>query len=121
MVFMLPVAAETVRLVSRTSRPSDVIGPFVDDRRRLGVLVGQVSLFDGKARVGLTDHLDKADLSGWDVLENSNSRWTNGDAVLPVSSTPRSGLRLLSLQILASGPYLMDLSAHASDKQALNG
>lgn len=121
MVFMLPVATETVRLVSRTSRPSDVIGPFVDDRRRLGVLVGQISLFDGMSTVDLTDHLDKADLSGWDVLENSACRWTNGDAGLPVDGAPRSGLRLLSLQILASGPYLVEQDMSVSGRQTLNG
>ena len=40
--FMLPPNTESVRIVSRSSRPSDVIGPFVDDRRYMGVAVADV-------------------------------------------------------------------------------
>ena len=42
--FMLPPDTQSVRIVSRASRPSDVIGPFVDDRHRMGVAVSD----DGK-------------------------------------------------------------------------
>ncbi|MFT9026806.1 Hint domain-containing protein [Acetobacter indonesiensis] len=103
--FMLPVGVESVRVVSRTSRPSDAIGPFVDDRRDLGVLVGDVSLFDGAAFQNLTSHLDQADLDGWDVVEASACRWTNGNALLPLGAAENANFRLLTLKILAAGPY----------------
>ncbi|WP_244877689.1 Hint domain-containing protein [Acetobacter cibinongensis] len=109
--FMLPAGVETVHLVSRSSRPSDVIGPFVDDRRSLGVLVGQVSLFDGNVSKAFDTHLTQDDLSGWYGLEAS-CRWTNGSAALPLGKIDENGLRLLSVQILASGPYLL-----AADKE----
>lgn len=109
--FMLPVGVESVRIVSRTSRPSDVIGPFVDDRRDLGVLVGDVSLFDGAAFQNLTYHLDQADLDGWAAVEASACRWTNGNALLPLGTSENANLRLLTLKVLAAGPYLLKIAA----------
>lgn len=43
-VFMISADVKSVRIVSNASRPCDVVGPFVDDRRTLGVLVGDVKL-----------------------------------------------------------------------------
>ena len=34
-VFSLPDGVSDVRILSRTSRPCDVVGPFLDDRRDL--------------------------------------------------------------------------------------
>ncbi|WP_252354115.1 Hint domain-containing protein [Acetobacter sp. P5B1] len=103
--FMLPATVETVRLVSRASRPSDAIGPFVNDRRSLGVLVGKISLFDGKIQKAVENHLVQDELSGWHGLEAA-LRWTDGNAVLPLGETKRKSLRLLSVEILAAGPYV---------------
>ncbi|MFT9446233.1 Hint domain-containing protein [Gluconobacter japonicus] len=109
-MFMIPANVATVRLVSRTSRPSDTIGPFVDDRRDLGVLVGEVSLFAARQTTNLTTHLSIADLSGWHGLESSTYRWTDGNAALPLQShvTLNRDPSVLSVQIVSSGPYLMD-------------
>ncbi|NHO30924.1 hypothetical protein GOB82_12950 [Acetobacter farinalis] len=104
LTFMLPRGVESVSLVSRASRPSDVIGPFVDDRRQLGVLVGQITLFDGKTTRALTEHLKQAELSGWYGVENSG-RWTNGRAIVSVGLAGYAGLRLLTIEVLAAGPY----------------
>lgn len=109
-MFMIPANVATVRLVSRTSRPSDTIGPFVDDRRDLGVLVGEVSLFAARQTTNLTTHLSIADLSGWHGLESSTYRWTDGNAALPLQRhiTLSRDPSVLSIQIVSSGPYLMD-------------
>nr|WP_231875026.1 Hint domain-containing protein [Gluconobacter thailandicus] len=120
-MFMIPANVATVRVVSRTSRPSDVIGPFVDDRRDLGVLVGDISLFAARQTVNLTAHLSVADLSGWHALESSAYRWTEGNAALPLQS---GGVffresSVLSIQVVSSGPYLTeDQSSHADLRQA---
>ncbi|MCX2561915.1 Hint domain-containing protein [Acetobacter farinalis] len=103
--FMLPASVDTVRLVSRTSRPSDIIGPFLDDRRALGVLVGKVSLFEGDTTRSITAHLETPDLHGWHAQESTLSRWTNGHAVLPLGKRASRGFGMLSLEILAAGPY----------------
>ncbi|MCW2267152.1 autotransporter passenger strand-loop-strand repeat protein [Gluconobacter cerinus] len=109
-MFMIPANVESVSLVSRTSRPSDTIGPFVDDRRDLGVLVGDVSLFASRKTVNLTAHLSLPHLAGWHGLESSRYRWTDGNAALHLQdgSTVGRNPSVLSVQIVASGPYLME-------------
>ena len=119
-MFMIPATAATVRLVSRSSRPSDTVGPFLDDRRSLGVLVGDVTLFASRQTINLTTHLSVADLSGWYGLESSLYRWTDGDAALPLQTGSVFGREpsVLSIQIVSSGPYLMDAPApHAELRQ----
>lgn len=107
-LFRLPEACEAVSIVSRISRPCDVIGPFVDDRRRLGVLVGKVQLFreDG-SRADVTAFLSASQQDGWDVQEASPCRWTNGKARLALPEQASKGeVLFLSIEILAGGPYL---------------
>ncbi|WP_080504714.1 Hint domain-containing protein [Gluconobacter oxydans] len=104
-MFMIPSDVTSVRIASRTSRPSDTIGPFVDDRRHLGVLVGEVSLFDSRQTRKIDTHLTDADLAGWDVQEASPCRWTNGSALLPLGERQPNTVGMLAIQILAAGPY----------------
>lgn len=115
-LFMIPADVSSVRIVSRASRPSDAIGPFVDDRRSLGVLIGEISLLEATHPKTITAHLTTPDLGGWDVEENMPCRWTNGDAILPLGNRKPQSLALLSVQILAAGPYLA--TQPASNSQA---
>ncbi|WP_250698527.1 Hint domain-containing protein, partial [Acetobacter pasteurianus] len=55
--FMLPANTQSVRIVSRASRPADVIGPFVDDRRQMGVAVADVHFITAKKLYPITAHL----------------------------------------------------------------
>ena len=106
--FMLPANVQSVQIVSRTSRPCDVEGPFVDDRRQLGVAVGHITLRDARNVVDLSEHLQNQELPGWYALEqNGTARWTNGNATLDLNARPASGIRMLSMQVLAAGPYLV--------------
>jgi len=114
-MFMIPSGITTVKIVSRTSRPSDTIGPFVDDRRSLGVLVGDLTLFDSGATTRIDAHLLQADLDGWDVQEASPCRWTNGNATLALPARQADSLGILAVQILAAGPYLVTDSVVAAD------
>ncbi|GBQ29380.1 hypothetical protein AA0472_2978 [Acetobacter estunensis NRIC 0472] len=104
-MFMIPSNITSVRIASRTCRPSDTIGPFVDDRRHLGVLVGEVSLFDSRQTRKIDTHLTDAGLLGWDVQEASPCRWTNGNALLPLGKRQPNTFGMLAIQILAAGPY----------------
>ncbi|XAO70639.1 MAG: hypothetical protein AAYR33_06020 [Acetobacteraceae bacterium] len=45
-VFKVPRYVEKLHIVRRVSRPCDVIGPYVDDRRMLSVLVGEIHLIE---------------------------------------------------------------------------
>ncbi len=105
-LFSVPGGAKTLRLRSRTARPSDVIGPFVDDRRALGVAVGEIIAGSGGALVGIDSHLTDASLEGWHAPEGQ-TRWTNGNAILPVAVPEAANETLLvSVQVLAAGPTL---------------
>ena len=107
-LFMLPAGVESVVLMSRASRPCDVIGPFVDDRRQLGVLVGEIVLTEGNDLRHITMHAEKFDMSGWHGLEGGPARWTNGAASLPLSRRAPSDIASLSVQICQAGPYLAE-------------
>ncbi|MCX2564810.1 Hint domain-containing protein, partial [Acetobacter thailandicus] len=103
-LFMIPAGTASVTLMSRTSRPYDVVGPFIDDRRVLGVLVGMVTLLEGAASIVVDTHLTQEELAGWHCTESSRTmRWTKGDAALPLGLS--SEMRVLSVEVIAAGPY----------------
>lgn len=106
-IFILPAAVESVRIMSRSSRPCDTIGPFVDDRRNLGVLIGKISLFNNQTTMTIDHHLKEKDLFGWNNLEPSSCRWTNGNAYLSLQNFSTELKKIMIIQILASGPYIV--------------
>ena len=82
-LFQIPAGMRAMRLLSRAAVPAEVIGPFIDDRRGLGVLVRAVILWNG-----LHDTTIRAadlDLAGWHSAE-ADARWTDGDAALDLPS-----------------------------------
>ncbi|GEN14292.1 hypothetical protein NCH01_07230 [Neoasaia chiangmaiensis] len=107
-LFSLPSGIEHVQLVSRTAKPSDAVGPFVDDRRELGVLVGNVTLFDSGASYKIASHLRDPILSGWHGLESDRCRWTTGHARIQLPSRLSDDIGMLAIEVLAAGPYLID-------------
>lgn len=119
-IFQLPASVQSVVIRSRTARPCDIIGPFHDDRRNLGVLVGQILQFVSGEIVDYDRHLSDCEMSGWHDYAGGASRWTSGDAFLFVADSLGEEHRLVSLELLAGGPYLCadedaagDLSANA--------
>ncbi|POF62826.1 hypothetical protein CFR73_11090 [Novacetimonas maltaceti] len=106
-MFMIPTGVQSVRIVSRTSRPSDVIGPFVDDRRQLGLAIGTVTMFEAAHCHALTPHLCEQALDGWHALEREDMRWTSGNALLPLGPRHPNSAALLAIQIREKGPYLV--------------
>lgn len=107
-LFMIPSAVTSVRLVSRSSRPCDTVGPFVDDRRQLGVCVGDVTFYDSGKSICLSAKKSESDLAGWYPVEEGNIRWTNGNAVLPLGERSANSLGMLAIEVLAGGPYLLE-------------
>ncbi|MBE7211365.1 MAG: Hint domain-containing protein, partial [Gluconacetobacter diazotrophicus] len=79
--FVLPPGALAIRLLSCSTRPSDVVGPFVDDRRRLGVAVERLVLRDDGDETVLTVEAAALGGTGWHDLEG-RARWTDGSACL---------------------------------------
>lgn len=105
-VFMIPTGVKSVRIVSNASRPSDVVGPFVDDRRYFGVAVGEITMFEGRGSQNLKVHLTDKELAGWNTLEWEDTRWTSGNALLPLGERHPNSVALLAIQIKKAGPYL---------------
>ncbi|GBQ86514.1 Hint domain-containing protein [Asaia krungthepensis] len=99
MIFHLPPDLDEVRLRSRASRPAIAEGPFVDDRRDLGVLVGDVHIWDSNGMTRLDAHLCDEMLEGWYGLEEAPARWTGGNARLPLGARSFSAPGVLGITI----------------------
>ncbi len=106
--FVVPGNIGAVYLRSQTARPSEIVGPFVDDRRELGVLVGRIGISEGRRRLMSTRHLTEAALPGWHGLEDqAGCRWTTGQAALPVDLSWSEGRPVfLDIEVISAGPYL---------------
>ena len=81
--FVLPTLVARARLVSRSARPCE-LRPWIEDHRRLGVMVSQMMLYREAEREPIP--LDHPRLShGWWDVERDHGvlwRWTDGDAVI---------------------------------------
>ncbi|MBO1325186.1 Hint domain-containing protein [Acetobacter sp. TBRC 12305] len=117
-LFMLPSGVGSVRLVSRTAKPSRIIGPFVDDRRNLGVLVGEVTLHKANTTCPIDSHLTTADLPGWAESETAPFRWTTGNATLPLGDGLAQAGAMLSIQLMAGGPYIVEADAPLAEARS---
>ncbi|MFT9026515.1 Hint domain-containing protein [Acetobacter indonesiensis] len=104
--FMLPPGVQKVFITSRTSRPVDVFGAFVDDRRELGVQIGKIDLLSGVEACSVVSHLEAETLEGWAALEDkAAARWTSGRAAVDLSSASTDGFRMLTLQVVSTVSY----------------
>lgn len=84
-VFALPAGESAVIIRSHASRPCDVIGPFYDDRRKFGVLVGAVTILDNGTEHIVGKNRNSALHSGWhEAGQDDDALWTTGDASLPL-------------------------------------
>lgn len=112
-IFIVPPHVKTVHLVSRASRPVDTIGPFVDDRRMLGVLVGRMMLQDStSAPRNLEPAAGTLMASGWHAAEaGQTARWTNGEAAVSLGERKPGTFGMLMVEVLAGGPYRLEQAA----------
>ena len=105
-IFALPRGASEVRLASRAASPTDA-RPWLEDRRRLGVRVARVVLRSAdEVREIPVDHPDLA--KGWWAVERdgqATSRWTNGEAVLPLPAM--HGDAMLEIHLAGTMTYLV--------------
>ncbi|WP_413992056.1 Hint domain-containing protein [Labrys okinawensis] len=94
-IFHIPEGRKPVRLLSNASMPCNAIGPFVDDRRLLGVAVNEIEWLNN----GSTKIVTAADLNlpGWYEQEEAQ-RWTSADAALDLPSA-ESGDTTLVIKI----------------------
>jgi hypothetical protein len=106
--FMVPPNIRSIRLLSRSARPS-VARPWVDDRRQLGVRVTRITIGDGEAVCDVPlDHPALRD--GWWGAERRGrdiTRWTDGDAALALPPCPTA----MILRIRLTGQPFYPLGA----------
>ncbi len=99
-MFHIPRNARPVRLSSRAAVPAEIIGPFVDDRRILGVAVDRLVLWTGLEEVAV--QAGAPGLGGWHD-EEATHRWTDGWAELDL---PEAGPdTFLDVHLAATGLY----------------
>ncbi len=103
-VFVLPAGTRRVAIVSRVFIPALVEGPFVDDRRRLGVAVRQAGLWTGpRTRILAID----GGAGGWHAAEaGADAVWTDGAGLLDVG--PLDAPTVLELDLVPAARYLPD-------------
>jgi hypothetical protein len=112
-IFALPRGSREVRLVSRAQSPT-CARPWLEDRRRLGVRVGRIVLRGAQELHEVAvDHPDLA--QGWWAVERDGqaiSRWTDGEAVLPLPTMP--GDAMLEVHLAGSMTYAVEPQPEAS-------
>ena len=106
-IFILPHGTPEVRLLSRAQSPTEA-RPWLDDRRRLGVRVKRIVLrgADDLREIPI-DHPDLT--RGWWAVERDGhimSRWTDGEAVLPLPAMRGGGV--LEIHLAGSMTYVVD-------------
>jgi hypothetical protein len=103
-----PSAIGRARLISRHMVPA-YQRPWADDRRRLGVMVRQITLQNGDdERTIPVDHPLLTD--GWWAMEGDAEpagRWTTGNAVLP----PLAGRSIVTVELACRASYALDGAA----------
>jgi Hint domain len=115
-IFVLPRGSLQVRLASRAQSPTEA-RPWLDDRRRLGVRVKRIVLRGAdELREIPVDHPDLS--RGWWAVERDGqlmSRWTNGEAVLPLPEM--SGHVMLEIHLAGSMIYAVDTAPEGGMEQ----
>lgn len=108
--FSLPEEVESICIHSRTSSPYKPVGSFTNNQHQLGVLIGQIHIMTHNQLYPITEHLSQQDLDGWDKIEQTDCRWTNGNAELNINNVPINNnlKRLLTVQVLSTNYYLLD-------------
>jgi hypothetical protein len=114
-IFNLPRGANEIRLRSRAQSPTEA-RPWLDDRRKLGVQVKRIVLRGANdLREVPMDHPDLT--KGWWDIERDGqvmSRWTNGDAVVPL---PKMGGSVM-LEVHLVGEMIYALMAEPDIRRA---
>ena len=83
-VFRFHPKGQAVYLKAPTRRPCDTIGPFLDDRRELGVLVQGIQIFTPEDCFDIHPNSISGARTGWNDIEAQTQRWTKSKALIPL-------------------------------------
>ena len=107
-IFVPPCRSPAVRLLSRAQSPTEA-RPWLDDRRYLGVSVKRIVLRGvDELREIPVDHPDLTRAAGGpsSVTVRARSRWTDGEAVLPLPAM--SGNVMLEIHLAGAMTWVVD-------------
>jgi hypothetical protein len=121
-IFILPRGAREIRLISRAQSPTEA-RPWLADRRKLGVRVQRIVLRGtNELREIPMDHPQLTE-GWWDIERDGQmmSRWTNGDAVVPLPAM--DGPIMLELHLAGGMTYTVEtepeIQAEHRDRRSL--
>jgi hypothetical protein len=115
--FALPATDQPITLVSRAVSPSEG-RPWIEDQRRLGVMVSGLALRIGDAVEQIPLDHPALDVGWWDAEWHSPTvlrRWTMGNAGLPF---PTSRPPILEITVAATLDYPIETGATAWRREA---
>ncbi|GBR14901.1 Hint domain-containing protein [Asaia spathodeae] len=90
-VFRFHPKGQAVYLRARTRRPCDTIGPFLDDRRELGILVKGIQVFTPENCLDIHPNSISGTRTGWHEIEAQTQRWTKSKALIPLGKAELNG------------------------------
>ncbi|WP_336947552.1 Hint domain-containing protein [Asaia sp. HN010] len=107
-VYNIPNGIKQLRVISKTSRMNDVVGPFFDDRRSLGILVSDITIYSPTHVYSIDLNLLEQINDGWLGGDEQSGYWTNGNALLPIPELgPGMDIPLIiGISTRQCGPYL---------------
>lgn len=106
--FLIPPGTTSVYIMSRTFMPAEIIGPYTNDRRHLGVEISTIHAFTREKTYILRDHLTTPTLEGWAEREDNTSfRWTTGKALLNLEGLNMASC-ILNIQAVTAQGYIVE-------------
>lgn len=98
--FRVPANIDTLKIVSSAARPYDMVGVHIEDRRRLGLLVGNITIYEASSSSSQRSHLENRYVHGWSSYETGMCRWTVGEADLKLQRNEPAGEAVLAIEVL---------------------
>jgi len=112
-IFVVPRGSREIRLISRAQAPTET-RPWLDDRRKLGVRVKRIVLRGANDLREIPMDHPNLTKGWWDIErdEHSMSRWTDGDAVVPLPMM--NGPVMLELHLAGKMIYVLEAASEVS-------
>lgn len=105
-VFRFHPKGQAVYFKAPTRRPCDMIGPFMDDRRELGVLVRGIQIFTPENCFDIHPNSIAGAGSGWNDVEALTQRWTKSKALIPMGEAELNEPVVLFISTATAGTSL---------------
>ncbi|GAB6853501.1 Hint domain-containing protein [Asaia astilbis] len=86
LMFRINPKGEDIFLRVKTRRPIDTVGPFIDDRRELGLQVTGIHVYTPNTSLKIHPNAISGARCGWHDIDSTTQRWTTEKALIPLDS-----------------------------------